>query len=159
LLGQLGVSLAALKAAGGTIILIIALDMIFARPSGALTMTASEAEEAERKAEIAVFPLATPLLAGPGAMSAAVLLAAKAHGDLVLHAVVAGALIMVMAVTTLCLLLAQQIHDLLSVTAQKVIVRVFGILLATVAMQSLFDGIVESGIFAGRGSVALPLRQ
>ena len=55
-----------------------------------------------------------------------------------------------MALTALMLLIAQEIHDFLGVTAQKVIIRVFGILLAAVAMQSLFDGINESGAFKGR---------
>lgn len=147
-------SLAALKAAGGIILLMIAIDMIFARRSGAMSMTPPESVEAEQKAadhaEIAVFPLATPLLAGPGAMSGAVLLAAKAGGDPALHAAVIAALLAVMALTALMLLIAQEIHDFLGVTAQKVIIRVFGILLAAVAMQSLFDGINESGAFKGR---------
>ena len=81
LLRQLGVSIAALQTAGGIILLLIALDMVFAKPGSAFKLTPSEGAEAQSKDEIAVFPLATPLLAGPGAMSSAILLAANAHGD------------------------------------------------------------------------------
>ena len=78
-LDQLGVTIPALQTAGGIILLIIALDMIFARPTSAFKLTQMEDAEAQTKDDIAVFPLATPLLAGPGAMSAGILLAANAE--------------------------------------------------------------------------------
>ena len=81
ILNQLGVSIAALQTAGGIILLVIAIDMIFARPEGSIKLTAPEGEEAHSRDDIAVFPLATPLLAGPGAMSAGILLAANADGE------------------------------------------------------------------------------
>ena len=85
ILTQLGVSLPALQVAGGIILLIIALDMtLSSRPSPA-KLSAKESEEAESKAEhhaeITVFPMATPLLAGPGAMTSAIVLAAGTKGD------------------------------------------------------------------------------
>lgn len=153
ILTQLGVTFPALQAAGGVILLVIALDMIFARPSGALSMTRAETVEAGRKSgsvdhdDITVFPLATPILAGPGAMASAMLLMARTNGNLALEAAVLGALIVVMAVTLALLLAAQELQQWIGVTAQKVIMRVFGILLAAIAMQSLFDGIAASGIF------------
>ncbi len=155
ILTQLGVTFPALQAAGGVILLMIALDMIFARPSGALSMTGAESVETGNKTvqaahrdDITVFPLATPILAGPGAMASAMLLMARADGDLVLEAAVLGALVAVMALTLALLLAAQELQVWIGVTAQKVIMRVFGILLAAIAMQSLFDGIAASGIFA-----------
>src|SRR3972149_612368 len=80
-LRQLGVSLAALQTAGGIILFMIALEMTLSkRPGPAATLSAKESEETESKAEahaeIAVFPFATPLLAGPGAMTSAIVLAA-----------------------------------------------------------------------------------
>jgi multiple antibiotic resistance protein len=154
ILRQLGVSFPALQAAGGVILIVIALDMIFARPSGALSMTRPETVEAGQKRaaadhdEITVFPLATPILAGPGAMASAMLLMARTNGDLALEAAVIGALAAVMAITLALFLAAQEVQRWLGVTAQKVIMRVFGILLAAIAMQSLFDGVAASGIFA-----------
>jgi multiple antibiotic resistance protein len=124
----------------------IALDMIFARPGGSIKLTAPEGAEAQSRDDVAVFPLATPLLAGPGAMSAGILLAANAHGEPLGLAVVAGALAAVMAITLILLMMANQLNHILGVTAQRVLVRVFGILLAAIAVQALFNGIGASGL-------------
>ena len=104
-------------------------------------------EKAEAHAEIAVFPFATPLLAGPGAMTSAIVLAAGTKGDYELLGAVIAAILAVMAVTLVLFLLAQEIHQLIGVTARKVIVRVFGVLLAALAVQSIFDGLGAAHIF------------
>ncbi|HXE01941.1 MAG TPA: MarC family protein [Hyphomicrobium sp.] len=149
ILNQLGVSIAALQTAGGVILLVIAIDMIFARPGGSIKLTPPEGAEAQSRDDVAVFPLATPLLAGPGAMSAGILLAANAHGEPLGLAVVMGALGSVMVLTLALLVLAQQLSRLLGVTAQRVLIRVFGILLAALAVQALFNGIGASGLIPG----------
>ncbi|MEQ8196277.1 MAG: NAAT family transporter, partial [Rhodospirillales bacterium] len=77
LLSHLGITVAALRTAGGILLLLIALDMIFATPSGASSATEEEKEEGAHKKDISVFPLATPLIAGPGTMGAVVLLTAE----------------------------------------------------------------------------------
>ncbi|HVZ04613.1 MarC family protein [Hyphomicrobium sp.] len=146
ILSELGVSIAALQAAGGIILLMIALDMIFARPGGAIKLTPSEGAEAQTRDDLAVFPLATPLLAGPGAMSAGILLAANASGEPFGLAIVTGALVCIMGVTLVLLLLAQELNRILGITAQRVLIRVFGILLAAIAMQALFNGVKASGL-------------
>ena len=148
ILTQLGVSLPALQTSGGIILLLIALDMVFARPSRAFTITRPETSEARRKDDIVVFPLAIPLLAGPGAISAAIILAAKAQGEIAGMAIVLGALLAVMGVACLFMLMAQEIHRAMGVTAQNVVLRLSGILLAAVAMQFVFDGLAASGILA-----------
>ncbi len=148
ILSALGVTFPALEAAGGIILLVIALDMIFEGQIGGSTMSVTENAEARTKNdEIAIFPLATPILAGPGAMSGAVLLMANARGELARQAAIMVALFIVMAVTLVLLLAAQELKEWIGITAQKVIMRVFGILLAAIAMQSLFNGIAASGIF------------
>jgi multiple antibiotic resistance protein len=150
-LTQLGVSLAALQTAGGIILFMIALEMTLAKKPAPATLTVKESEETESKAEahaeIAVFPFATPLLAGPGAMTSAIVLAAGTRGDLSLLGAVVAAIVAVMAVTLVLLLTAQEIHQLIGVTARKVIVRVFGVLLAALAVQSIFNGLAEAHIF------------
>ncbi len=150
-LRQLGVSLAALQTAGGIILFMIALEMTLAKKPAPTTLTVKESEEAESKAEahaeIAVFPLATPLLAGPGAMTSAIVLTAATKGDLTLLGAVVAAIIAVMTVTLVLLLTAQEIHQWIGVTARKVIVRVFGVLLAALAVQSIFNGLSEAHIF------------
>jgi multiple antibiotic resistance protein len=150
-LTQLGVSLAALQTAGGIILFMIALDMTLSKRPAPTTLSARESEEAETKAErhaeIAVFPFATPLLAGPGAMTSAIVLAAGTKGDFKLLAAVIAAILAVMLVTLVLLLVAQEVHQVIGVTARKVIVRVFGVLLAALAVQSIFNGVAETHIF------------
>jgi multiple antibiotic resistance protein len=144
----MGISLPALKTAGGVLLLLMSIDMVFARPSGMTSTTVAETSEAATKLDISVFPLATPLIAGPGALGAAVLLAAETEGDLVLQALVVAALLAVMAITLALLLIAGQVHRFLGVTGQNVITRVVGILLAALAVQFLFDGVRTSGLLS-----------
>src|SRR3546814_10412481 len=79
LLHLFGIALPALRAAGGILLLLIAIDMVFARPSGGVTTTEEENREATAKHDISVFPLATPLIAGPGTMGATILLVARSE--------------------------------------------------------------------------------
>ncbi|MBN9291727.1 MAG: MarC family protein [Hyphomicrobium denitrificans] len=151
ILAQLGVSVAALQTAGGIILLMIAIDMIFARPGGAIKLTPPEGAEAQTREDVAVFPLATPLLAGPGAMSAGILLAANASDEPFGLAIVVASLACVMIATLALLLLAQELNRVMGITAQRVLIRVFGILLAALAVQALFNGIKDSGLIPGQG--------
>jgi multiple antibiotic resistance protein len=148
ILSALGVTFPALQAAGGIILGLIALDMIFKARLGGSTISRPESAEAHAKDDdIAVFPLATPILAGPGAMSGGMLLMASAKGKLGDEIAIIAALFVVMLFTLLLLLAAQELREWISVTAQHVIMRVFGILLAAIAVQSVFNGIAGSGIF------------
>ena len=145
LLSSMGISLAALSAAGGILLLLIGIEMVFARePSG--TRPTSEELEAASKQDISVFPIATPLIAGPGTMGAVILLMANAEGDLVRQGIVIGSLLIILLVTFLSLLLASRVQGLFGVTGMRVISRVMGILLCALAIQFLFDGIALSGL-------------
>ncbi len=146
LLSALGISLAALRTAGGILLLLIGIDMVFARSSGGISTTDEETEEASQKQDISVFPLATPLIAGPGAMGAAILLMANAEGDWKAQAVVVACLVAVLILTLIALLGATYIHKLLGVTGLHVISRVLGVLLSALAVQFIFDGIGRSGL-------------
>ena len=92
-------------------------------------------------------PLATPIIAGPGAMGGVVLVASKAHGDPAALAAVVATVIATMGLTLLLLLGAGQIRHFISDTTANVVTRVMGIVLAALAMQFLFNGIEQSGIF------------
>ena len=100
LLDSLGISLAAFRTAGGVLLFLIGLEMVFARSSGAASTTDEETAEGVEKHDISVFPLATPLIAGPGAMGAAILLMADTEGDAILQVVsrVVGVLLCALAV-------------------------------------------------------------
>ena len=149
LLASLGISLAALRVAGGILLLLIAIDMVFARPSGGTSTTEEELREGAGKSDVTVFPLATPLIAGPGAMGAAILLMAEAQGDYLRQGVVLGMLLAVLVLTLAALLLASRLQRYLGVTGLHVVSRVFGVLLAALAVQFMIDGILQSGLVAG----------
>ncbi len=146
LLGLLGISLAALQTAGGILLLLIGIDMVFARDSGGITTTNAETQEATQKQDISVFPLATPLIAGPGAIGAVILLVANAQGDWRTQLIVITALFVVLVITLLALLGASYIQKVLGVSGQHVMSRVFGVLLCALAVQFVFDGIEQSGL-------------
>lgn len=148
LLGSLGISLPALRIAGGILLFLIGIDMVFAVSSGGTSTTAEETQEAANKADIAVFPLATPLIAGPGAMGAAILLMSDTGGDILLKAAVIGALLAVLLLTLVGMLVATQLNRFLGVTGMHVITRVLGVLLSALAVQFVLDGLLASGLFA-----------
>ena len=148
LLSTLGISLAALRTAGGILLLLIGIDMVFARSSGGTSTTDEETKEAEQKQDISVFPLATPLIAGPGAMGAAILLMANAQGEWKIQAIVIVSMLAILLITFFALLGATYIQKLLGVTGLHVISRIFGVLLSALAVQFIFDGISQSGLLA-----------
>jgi multiple antibiotic resistance protein len=137
-----------MRTAGGILLLLIAIDMVFARGSGATSTTEEEETETAARDDISVFPLATPLIAGPGAIGAAILLMAQAQGDPQGIAAVIGALLAVLLLVFLLMIAASQVQRVLGVTGVHVVTRVMGILLAALAVQFLFDGIIESGVFS-----------
>ncbi|WP_396588448.1 MarC family protein [Bermanella sp. R86510] len=146
LLAKLGISLSALKIAGGILLLLMAVDMVYARSSSGNSTTDEEQTEASGKQDISVFPLATPLLAGPGAMGATILLMAKASGDVSHQSMVIAAILSVMALSLILLLLAKNVQKIFGITGMHVISRIFGVLLCALAVQFMIDGILQSGI-------------
>lgn len=146
LLANLGISLPALRTAGGILLLLIAIEMVFARTTGVTSTTDEEEREALTKQDISVFPIATPLIAGPGSMGAAILLMADADGDLLRQAVVLGCLLAILVFTAGAMLLAGRIQQWLGVIGMHVITRVMGVLLSALAVQFIFDGVAQSGL-------------
>ncbi|HTO28044.1 MAG TPA: MarC family protein, partial [Devosia sp.] len=137
-----------LRIAGGVLLLLISIDMVFARHSGGTGTTPEEEDEAKKRVDISVFPLATPLIAGPGAISAVILLTTGTHNPAEFWAVLA-AIVVILFLAWLTLLVAIPIQRLLGVTGLAVVSRVVGILLAALAVQFVFDGIKASGILGG----------
>lgn len=148
LLNSLGISTAAFRIAGGILLLLLAIDMVFARESGLRTTTEDEKEEALNSADISVFPLAIPLIAGPGAMTSVVLFMGRAQ-DWPQQTAVLGVLAVVLIATLLVLLFAGEVSRMLGRTGINVINRVLGILLTALACQFVLDGLMESGVLAG----------
>ena len=146
LLAGLGISLAALRAAGGILLLLIGIEMVFARSSGVTSTTDEEEQEAISKSDISVVPLATPLIAGPGAMGAVILLMAHQEGNVTGQVIIIASLLAILLLTFVSLLLAGKIVKLFGVTGMHVITRIMGVLLSALAVQFIFDGIRQSGL-------------
>ncbi len=142
LLHALGITLPAFRVAGGILLFLLATEMVFARESGIRRPTASEEQETEQRRDISVFPLAFPLLAGPGALTSIVLLMERAASPLAALGVI-GALIAVMAITLALLMAAAQVSRFVGVTGATVMSRVLGIILAALAAQFVLDGLAQ----------------
>lgn len=144
LLAALGITLPAFRVAGGILLFLLAADMVFARQSGLRSTTPMENEEAAVREDITVFPLAFPLIAGPGAMTSVVLMMGAAQGDPWGQVAVLAVLALVMASLLVMLLAAGHILRILGITGAHVISRVLGIILAALALQFVLDGLRQA---------------
>jgi multiple antibiotic resistance protein len=139
LLNSLGITLPAFRIAGGLLLFLVALDMIFARPSGMRSRTVREQEEDSYEGDVSVFPLAIPLLAGPGAITTVLLYTGGRSAPEV--AVFVLVLLAVLLITLVSLLLASRVMGLFGETGVNVLARVLGVLLAALAVQFVLDGV------------------
>jgi len=137
-LRYLGISLEALKVAGGLLLFKIALDMINAQ---LLRETDEEHAESQARADISVFPLAIPLIAGPGTLTGVLILAGTAPGGVWGFVLVLGMAALVLFITYWSLRAALKFSSSLGRTGINVITRVLGILLAALAVQYVADGV------------------
>jgi len=145
LLMLLNISIDAFRIFGGLLLFLIALEMVFARQSGTRTSQPEE-EEGRRKADISVFPLAFPLIAGPGALATILLAFGPATGDLLLFGALVACVIVVLVLTLATLYLASPLMRLMGVTGANVVNRLFGVVLGALSVQFVIDGV--SGAFA-----------
>ena len=141
LLRALGIGVPAFQIAGGVLLFLLAVDMLFARHSGLRSTTEREQREAAQRKDISVFPLAIPLIAGPGALTTVLLMVGE-QGD---NPAVIGAtlvvVILVLAIALGSLLLSGRLLRLIGETGANVISRVLGVVLAALAAQYILDGL------------------
>lgn len=142
LLSALGIGLPAMKVAGGLLLFLLAVDMVMGQTF--LRATPAEQQAGAEEHDISVFPLAIPLLAGPGGMTSMVLATQQADGDPAQLAAVIAALVVVLLLTLVCLVSASTVARLLGRTGGHVIGRVLGVLLAALAAQITLQGVRES---------------
>jgi multiple antibiotic resistance protein len=141
-LGALGVSLDAFRIAGGIMLFLIALDMVFEKRTERRENRAQDVMAQEHE-DISVFPMGIPMIAGPGSIASAMLLTARANGPEE-SAAVLGALAAVLLLTMLCLLIAGPLMKLLGYRLEAMITRVLGVILAALAAQFVIDGLKAS---------------
>lgn len=140
LLSFFGIGIPSFRIAGGLLLLIIAMAMFDARP-GQVRQTQAEQAEAETKEDIAVVPLAIPLLAGPGAISLTIVDAHQAGGMLDKFVLSAG-IVVIAIIVWLVLWLAEPIGKRLGTSGLNIATRVMGLLLAAMAVQFMADGLI-----------------
>ena len=138
----LGISMPAFQIAGGVLLFLLAIDMVFARQSGLRSTTDGEHREGMARDDVSVFPLAFPLIAGPGAITTILLLAVKVQGSTVYSLGLLGVVLGVMAITLALLTAAVRVMAVFGQTGANVVSRILGLILAALATQYVIDGIL-----------------
>ena len=141
ILDSLKISEAAFYIAGGLLLFRAAFNMVLAQPAGIDSTTREEDKEAASRHEVSVFPLAIPLISGPGAIATVILLSRKAGDSLIEHSVIALAVLCVLFITYWCFRLSNPITKILGLTGTNVIGRIFGIILAALSVQFILNGL------------------
>ena len=143
LLGALHIELDSFRIAGGIMLFMIAIDMVFEKRTERREQRAEKIAATPEVEDVSVFPMAMPMLAGPGAIAAIMLLQNEADGPEA-TLVVLGALVSVMVLTLLALVAASPLMKLVGGRVEAVITRLLGVLLAALAAQYVIDGIRNS---------------
>jgi multiple antibiotic resistance protein len=143
LLGALGITLPAFRIGGGLLLFYTAFEMVFFHRQGRRTASAAAADDLNAAKSLAAFPLAIPLLAGPGAIAACILLAARVEGQAAGQLELAAVIIAACASCFVCFIGAASIDRLMGPIGKIVLTRLLGVLLAALAVQFIADGIVD----------------
>ncbi len=143
MLEALGISLASFRIAGGVMLFMIALDMVFERRTQRREQRAQSIEGTPDADDISVFPMAIPMISGPGSIASAMLWVSRAEGPGEVLTVLA-AITVVILITLLCLLAAGPLMRLIGERIEAMITRILGVILAALAAQFIVDGLRES---------------
>jgi len=143
MLNALGIQLASFRIAGGVMLFMIALDMVFERRTQRREVRAQSIEGTPQAEDISVFPMAIPMIAGPGSIASAMLWVSRAD-DAVEVATVLAAITAVILLTLVTLLAAGPIMRVLGDRIEAMITRILGVILAALAAQFIVDGLKQS---------------
>lgn len=144
LLRTMGMSLAGVRVGGGILLKLLSIDIVFGRP---FRPAAAAGELEVEREDVSVFPLATPIIAGPGAITTAVVQATEAGNGVLETGLLLLVLAAVMRLTFVAFLAAGWIERLLRTTGMNVLSRILGILLTTVSAEMILAGLEQSGVF------------
>jgi len=143
MLGALHISLASFRIAGGILLFYIAVDMIFERRTERREKRAHEIEGTPEAEDISVFPMAIPMITGPGSIASAMLWVSRAEGPVEVLTVLA-AITVVMLITAVTLLAAGPLMRMIGEKVEAMITRILGVILAALAAQFVVDGLKQS---------------
>ena len=152
LLRALGIGMPAFQIAGGLLLFLLAVEMVFARHSGVRSTTEREQREAQTKKDISVFPLAIPLISGPGALTSVLLMVGERGDDAVVIGTVLAVIVTVLLVTLASLLASARIMAFMGETGANVVSRVLGVVLAALAVQFVLNGWQEGFLLIEEGA-------
>jgi multiple antibiotic resistance protein len=143
MLHALGISLASFRIAGGIMLFMLALDMVFERRTERREKRAEEIEGTKEAEDISVFPMAIPMITGPGSIASAMLWVSRAD-DTLQVAIVLAAITTVLLITMVTLLAAGPLMRLIGEKLEAMITRILGVILAALAAQFIVDGLKQS---------------
>lgn len=143
LLGHMGISLSAFRLAGGIMLFMIALDMVFERRTERREERVEEIKGTPEAEDVSVFPMAIPMIAGPGSIASIMLLNARADG-IDESLIVMGAMTAVIVLTLIALLAAGPLMRFVGAKVEAMITRILGVILAALATQFVLDGLERS---------------
>jgi multiple antibiotic resistance protein len=143
-LRALGVTVNAFKIAGGVLLFLLAVDMVFARQSGLRSTTVREQDEARYRDDISVFPMAFPLIAGPGSLATLLLFVVDSRGQPLAFISVLAVILGVLVITLVLLLATTWVMRVLGMTGANVVSRLLGVVLAALAVQYVLDGVANA---------------
>lgn len=149
LLETLGITISAFRVAGGLLLFWTAFEMVFEKREARKKKTATRVTTTDDIRQMAVFPLAIPLMAGPGAISATVLISAE-NPTLLGYGLLTGLILAIILVCFMIFLLAERIDPLLGETGRALLGRLLGVLLAALSVQFIIDGLTQAISLAGQ---------
>ncbi|RJF93695.1 MarC family protein [Sphingomonas cavernae] len=140
LLGALGINLDSFRIAGGIMLFLIALEMVFEKRTQRREERAKEVQASPEHEDVSIFPMAIPMIAGPGSIASVMLMMARSKG-IEETFVVLAAMALVLVITLACLIAAGPLMRMVGPKVEAVITRLLGVLLAALAAQFVIDGI------------------
>jgi len=141
ILRLVGVRLFSLKIAGGILLFLVSLGMVLG--------PANDSNEQSKKclSDIVVFPLAMPIIAGPASILTTVVLIKRAESDYVMQSIIVGIIIAILLITLLLLLVSSKVAKLLGRQGNEILTRILGILLCSLSVEMIIDGLTLAGVF------------
>lgn len=140
LLGALGISIDAFKIAGGLLLLAVGFNMVFAQQTDTDT---AQKEGSDHPSDPSIFPLAIPIITGPGALTASVTLFGRAHAHPILYLAITIVAVVVFAITYLAMVGSNQLQRVLGKSGIEALSRIVGIIVAAIAIQLIIDGGID----------------
>ncbi|MBP7737543.1 MAG: MarC family protein [Spirochaetes bacterium] len=146
LLGFLGISTGSFLVAGGILLFIISMEMLLGQASRIKMRDIGDHDQPEEERDVSVFPLAIPMLCGPGNIAALVMFSTEAQGDIIKLGIIVGVSVMVFLMALVVMFFSDHISDALGATGISITQKLMGLILSAMSVQFIRNGLFELGI-------------